>query len=148
MATFTETTGNIFDSSALVLVNPVNCVGTMGAGLAKQFKTRYPDMDRQYRADCRQGLFKPGTVRLYRVSPTRMIANFPTKDHWKNPSRIEYIEDGLISLNQLAAERQIGSIAIPAIGTGYGGLDWNQVKPLIRNLLTQADMEVEICLPR
>ena len=127
-----------------MLVNPVNCVGTMGAGLAKQFKNRYPEMDRNYRSDCRKGLFTPGTVRLYRVSPNRTVANFPTKDHWKEPSRIEWIEDALLSLNRLAAEQEIRSIAVPAIGTGYGGLDWNQVRPLIENVLTQPNFTVEI----
>ena len=147
MATFTELKGNIFDSQAQVLVNPVNCVGTMGAGLAKQFKTRYPQMDAHYRSLCKKGLVKTGKITLHPVHDGHTVANFPTKIHWRNPSRIEYIEEGLIALNLTLAEHGLSSVAIPAIGTGYGGLDWDLVKPMIRSLLTHDPLQVEIYLP-
>ena len=80
MAEFKTVNGNIFNSNAHALVNPVNCVGTMGAGLARQFRDQYPAMHRQYLQICRQHLLKPGQVQVFHHSPTRTIVNLPTKD--------------------------------------------------------------------
>ena len=81
MATFSTVQGNIFNSSAHALVNPVNCVGTMGAGLAKQFRDRYPAMHTEYLKICRGHLLKPGQVQVFQHSPSRTIVNLPTKNH-------------------------------------------------------------------
>ena len=148
MPTFTERRGDILRSTAQVLVNPVNCAGAMGAGLAKQFRNRYPQLDAQYRADCRKGLVKTGQVRLYRVSETHTVANLPTKDHWRDPSRLEYIQEGLIALNDALKNHGFTSVAIPGIGAGLGGLDWADVKPLILKLITHDPLRVEIHPPR
>ena len=148
MATFVTVKENIFHSKAEVLVNPVNCVGTMGAGLAKQFKLRYPDLDRRYRAACQSGLVKPGTVRLYRVSDTTTVANLPTKDHWRQPSHLKYVETGLESLNQALEQGEFRSVAVPALGAGLGGLNWAEVEPLIRSILRKEGLTVEIYPPR
>lgn len=148
MTKFMDKRGDIFQSKAQVLVNPVNCVGAMGAGLARQFKERYPAMNQQYRRDCAVGKVKTGEVILYPVSDGRVVANFPTKIHWRNPSKLEYIQEGLTALNETLAEHGFESVAIPAIGTGYGGLHWNQVKPLIHSLITHHPLDVEIFLPK
>lgn len=125
---------NIFDSSAKVLVNPVNCVGVMGAGLAKQFRDKYPDMFKDYVLRCRRG-FQPGQLHCWRTPSGQIIANFPTKYHWRDPSRVQYIEDGLEALNSLVLNNRLGSIAMPKIGCGLGGLSWSTVKPIIRRYL-------------
>lgn len=137
------THGNIFESSAQVIVNPVNCVGVMGAGLAKQFKERYPRMFAKYQSCCMAKLLEPGKLMLCKESD-KWILLFPTKNHWKDRSELIYIKQGL---NKLVAEYQlrgIKSIAIPKIGCGLGGLNWEEVKPLIIERLSSCDMDVYI----
>ena len=90
--------GDILQSRCPALVNPVNCVGVMGKGLAKQFRNRYPDMDRQYRQDCNSRLLQPGTIRAYPVSPNRTVICLPTKRHWREPSRLQDVAAGLDAL--------------------------------------------------
>ena len=148
MAEFKTVNGNIFNSNAHALVNPVNCVGTMGAGLAKQFRDQYPAMHRQYLQICRQHLLKPGQVHLYHHSPTRTIVNLPTKDHWQNPSTLAYVRSGLIALHAALKEHHIRSVAVPALGAGLGGLRWTDVLPLIKDHLTGDNLTVEIYPPR
>ena len=148
MATFVTKQGDIFHAEAQVLVNPVNCVGAMGAGLAKQFKERYPAMNQQYRRDCVAGKVKTGAVILYHVSGGRVIANLPTKDDWRNPSRMEYIEGGLAALKQALTDEGLTSVAIPAIGAGLGGLKWPDVLQRIETLLDNPDLTVEIYPPK
>ena len=127
--------GNIFDSTAQVLVNPVNCVGIMGAGLAKQFADNFPDLLVGYREMCRLGKMQPGTVPLYKhiknPGDFYTIALFPTKNHWREPSELEYIESGLQDLHEKLQMDGYQSVAIPKLGCGLGGLRWNDVDPLI-----------------
>ncbi len=150
MAEFKTVNGNIFNSNAHAhaLVNPVNCVGTMGAGLAKQFRDQYPAMHRQYLHICRKHLLKPGQVQVFHQSPTRTIINLPTKDHWQNPSTLAYVRSGLIALHAALEEHHIRSVAVPALGAGLGGLRWTDVLPLIKDHLTGDNLTVEIYPPR
>lgn len=123
--------GDILQSRCPALVNPVNCVGVMGKGLARQFRNRYPEMDRQYRQDCNRRLLQPGTVRAYPVSPNRTIICLPTKRHWREPSRLRDIAAGLDALADWIADNPVAGVAIPPLGTGLGGLRWDAVRPLI-----------------
>lgn len=129
-----ESTGDIFDSGAEVLVNPVNCVGVMGAGLAKQFKLRYFDAFVGYKAYCDIGL-TPGQCPFFSINDNQFMACLPTKVHWKDPSRLEWVDAGLKKLRQICEPDywDIKSIAIPALGCGLGGLNWSDVEPLIRS---------------
>ena len=131
----TYTTGNIFDSDAQALVNPVNCVGVMGAGLALQFKKRYPENFHDYRKACLNGDVTPGRSFLHLTLPTKYIVNFPTKREWRDPSRLEDIESGLRDLREVITTLGLTSIAIPPLGAGLGGLNWKDVKPLIESNL-------------
>lgn len=133
--------GDLFDSGADILVNTVNCVGVMGKGIALEFKRRFPEYYADYRKACNEGLVKPGVCRLWIYKP--IIISFPTKDHWRNPSKIEWIESGLKSLIQRIATVQDNPflkdakvVAIPALGCANGGLDWVEVKPLIEKELS------------
>ena len=148
MTTFSTVNGNILNSRAHALVNPVNCVGTMGAGLAKQFRDQYPAMYQQYLKSCRAHLLKPGLVQVFQHSPSRTIVNLPTKDHWRNPSTLTHVESGLIALNTALEEHDIRSVAVPALGAGLGGLKWPEVLPLIHQHLTGDNLRVEIFPPR
>jgi O-acetyl-ADP-ribose deacetylase (regulator of RNase III) len=122
--------GSIFNSNAEAIVNAVNCVGVMGAGLARAFKDRYPLMYEQYALKCRLGILTPGTIDLYILDANKpkYIINFPTKDHWRNPSDIKYIVGGINPLVEHVKQWKIKSVAIPALGCGLGGLDWKEVK--------------------
>jgi O-acetyl-ADP-ribose deacetylase (regulator of RNase III) len=140
--------GDIFTSKAKVLVNPVNCVGVMGGGLALTFKNKYPEMFKEYKEICNNFDIHPGDV-VYWYSDDKFesyeVLLFPTKDHYRNPSEIEYIVDGLIDLCNNYKKWNISSIAFPKIGCGLGGLNWEDVKPLIINKLKDLDdLEVYI----
>ena len=147
MATMTSITGNIFESECRALVNPVNCVGVMGAGLARQFRTQYPLMYRQYQADCRSGTVRIGHVTLYHATDGRTIINFPTKVHWRTPSLLDHIEKGLKHLREALSVNGIESIAVPALGSGLGQLDWTAVRPMITRHLDLPGLQVEIYEP-
>jgi O-acetyl-ADP-ribose deacetylase (regulator of RNase III) len=140
--------GNILEADAEALVNTVNCVGVMGKGIALQFKQAYPANFRAYERACKAGEVQPGrmfvTATDSLVNP-RYIINFPTKRHWRQPSRMEDIRAGLDALVSELRERRIQSVAIPPLGCGNGGLDWAEVRPLIETALEQVP-EVEAVL--
>lgn len=126
--------GSLFDSGAEALVNTVNCVGVMGKGVALEFKRRFPANFRAYAAACKRGEVGIGrmlVVSTLELSP-RWIINFPTKQHWRNPSRTGWIYVGLLDMVWQVRARKITSIAIPALGCGNGGLNWSHVEPMIR----------------
>lgn len=123
--------GDIFASEAEGLVDPVNCVGTHGAGLALAFKKRFPGAIRAFNKACRIGDVEPGVVLNEHIGGGRFILFLPTKDHWRDPSELDYIERGLADLVDVVEDLQLCSVAIPALGCGCGGLAWNDVKPLI-----------------
>ncbi|HEY0088449.1 MAG TPA: macro domain-containing protein [Candidatus Lokiarchaeia archaeon] len=134
--------GNIFENSAEALVNPVNCVGVMGKGLALEFKKRFPKNFEYYRKTC----FEPlglviGDLLLFKENE-KWIVNFPTKIHWKDPSKIEYIQKGLKTLLQIVEEDRLKAIAIPPLGCGLGGLNWNDVKKEIYEVFEKENVEV------
>lgn len=133
--------GNIFASKSKVLVNPVNTVGVMGAGLALAFKQNFPTMYKKYRKSCENNGFAIGQLQLINVGSNGLrIMNFPTKQHFKNPSKLEYIEAGLQRFVETYKEKEIESIAFPKLGAGLGGLDWElEVKPLMEKYLSDLE---------
>ena len=136
----TFTTGDILDADSDALVNPVNCVGVMGRGLALQFKKAWPENFAAYAAARRRGDLQPGRLFVFelgRLTPPRYIINFPTKRHWRDPSRMGDIESGLSALVVEIRARGIPSIAIHALGAGLGGLPWADVKWRIENALEE-----------
>jgi O-acetyl-ADP-ribose deacetylase (regulator of RNase III) len=132
--------GDILKANADALVNPVNCVGVMGRGLALHFKTAYPRMFECYQAVCKRGELKPGTVLtcdLRRTEQPHYVINFPTKRDWRAKSRIEDIESGLQAL--VAEVRRLGvqSVAVPPLGCGLGALAWDDVRPRIERAFVE-----------
>ena len=123
----TYKSGDLLSEDAEALVNPVNCVGVMGRGVALQFKRAWPENFDVYAAACRRHEVQPGRMFVFenggKAGP-RYIVNFPTKRHWRDKSMIEDIEAGLSALVVEVRRRGIRSIAIPALGAGLGGLDW------------------------
>jgi O-acetyl-ADP-ribose deacetylase (regulator of RNase III) len=143
--------GDLLLADADALVNTVNCVGVMGKGIALQFKRRYPSVFKAYEEACRQGEVTIGrmfVVPTNQLNGPRYVVNFPTKRHWRSPSRLEYIEDGLVDLRRIIMEYGIKSIAIPRLGAGNGGLDWRAVEPLIvQNLELLPNVTVKLFAP-
>ena len=144
------TTQNIFGSRAQALVNPVNLQGVSGAGLALEFKNRFPEIVfSSYKRDCKDGTLQIGKVSYVTVVNPKdenvvVIVNFPTKDHWKDPSDMSYIRRGLESLRELILDLKISSISIPLLGCGLGGLDSDEVIKTINEFLKDLDCEVII----
>jgi O-acetyl-ADP-ribose deacetylase (regulator of RNase III) len=138
----TWTRGNLLDADADALVNTVNTVGVMGKGIALMFKEAFPENTTAYEAACKKKELRLGrmfvTERDNLLRP-RWIINFPTKAHWRYPSRLEWIEEGLRDLRQVILDRKIRSIALPPLGSGNGGLDWRDVRPLIHAALHDLD---------
>lgn len=136
--------GDLFQSPAQVLVNTVNTVGVMGKGIALEFKRLFPEMYRRYRDLCEQRQIEIGKLWLYK-SPNKWVLNFPTKKHWRYPSRVEYIEAGLQKFVESYGNLDIHSIAFPPLGCGNGQLDFEtQAKPLMEKYLRQLPIEVFI----
>jgi O-acetyl-ADP-ribose deacetylase (regulator of RNase III) len=115
----------------------------MGKGLALAFAARYPNMVIDYKRLCASRELKPGRLHL-RTAEVPWVLNFPTKDHWRSPSRLEFIERGLEHLATSYAVWGIQSIAFPQLGTGNGGLDWDDVEPIMRRYLNPLPIRVEV----
>ena len=139
--------GNMFDSSMKTLVNTVNCVGVMGKGVALEFKKRFPEMYKEYARLCDQKQVLPGKPYFYQDFCGTSILVFPTKDHWRSPSKLKYIVDGLDWFVQNYQNYNITSIAFPPLGCGNGGLTWDVVGPIMYEKLYSLPIDVEIYAP-
>lgn len=137
--------GNIFNTKAQTIVNTVNCVGVMGKGVALVYKLRYPKMFDLYSEYCKSKLIGIGKLWLYKGEPEApWVLNFPTKFHWKYPSKMEYIEKGLQKFVETYNDKGITSIAFPMLGTHNGGLDKDEVLSLMQKYLSRCDIPIEI----
>lgn len=137
--------GNIFTTQCQTLVNTVNCVGVMGAGIALEFKYRYPVMFEKYVNHCKANLIEIGKLWIYDIpNSENKVLNFPTKRDWKFPSKYEYLEKGLKRFLETYKEKKITSIAFPMLGALNGGLDPEKVRDLMDNYLSLCDIPIEI----
>jgi O-acetyl-ADP-ribose deacetylase (regulator of RNase III) len=144
-------TGDMLAEETDALVNTVNCVGVMGRGIALQFKNAFPDNFKAYAEACKRQEVQPGRMFVFdtgRLTNPRYIINFPTKRHWRGKSRMADIEAGLEALRDVIREKNIRSLAVPPLGTGLGGLDWNAVRLRIEEALGDfGDVRVVIFQP-
>lgn len=144
-------TGNLFDSEAEALVNTVNTVGVMGKGIALQFKNMFPNNFKLYSHACKNKEVKIGRLFVTEeealLAGKKIIINFPTKTNWRLPSEYQYIETGLTELVKVLKEKNIKSIAIPPLGSGNGGLDWNKVKHILEKHLADIDCDIHVYEP-
>lgn len=144
-------TGNLLDSEAEALVNTVNTVGIMGKGIALQFKNKFPNNFKLYFNACKNKEVKVGQLLVTEeqalLADKKIIINFPTKTNWRLPSEYQYIEAGLTELVKFIKMKNIKSIAIPPLGAGNGDLDWNKVKKILENYLTDVECDIYIYEP-
>ena len=142
------TTGNLLDADAEALVNTVNCVGVMGKGIALEFKRRYPKMFSAYALACKRSEVQVGRMWVYTSTNAPTVICFPTKQHWRNPSQLEWITTGLDDLRSRVTMNGIRSIALPALGCANGGLNFAEVKPLIYEKLNDLDARIILYEPQ
>lgn len=152
MMTIKLTQGDLLKQDDVdAIVNTVNCVGVMGKGIALQFKNKWPSNFREYAAACKHGKVRPGHMMVHdsgALAKPNFIINFPTKDHWRGNSTIAFIQDGLVDLIAQIRILGIRSIAIPPLGCGNGGLDWEVVKTMIIDAFSELpDVEVRLFEP-
>lgn len=144
-------TGDLLHSGADALVNTVNTVGIMGKGIALQFKEAFPLNYKIYVEACKNGELQPGKILAVwednLLLGKKLILNFPTKEHWKSKSKYSFIQSGIKALREVLIEKKVKSIAIPPLGCGNGGLEWEKVKPIIITGLADLDMEIFIFEP-
>ena len=148
MITFTQ--GNLLEARAEVLVNTVNTVGVMGKGIALMFKERFAENFRRYAAACKAREVQTGKMfvtPVHELDGPRWIVNFPTKQHWRSPSRLEWVQEGLQDLRRFLLEQHIESVAIPPLGAGNGGLEWAKVREQITQTLGDLDIEILVFEP-
>jgi O-acetyl-ADP-ribose deacetylase (regulator of RNase III) len=138
--------GDMFADRYDIRVNTINCVGVMGSGIALAFKVRYPKMFCAYKNACQAGRIRPGRIDEWR-DLTDWIINFPTKRHWRDKSNYEDIASGLDSLREYLQRQGLVRVALPALGCGHGGLDWQRVSAMIRERLTDLDAVVFVFEP-
>ncbi|MCB1942304.1 MAG: macro domain-containing protein [Candidatus Accumulibacter sp.] len=139
--------GNLFTSEVQTLVNTVNCVGVMGKGVALEFKERFPSLFSDYAERCTRKQLRLGEPYVYRATGGKLVVNFPTKGHWRSPSRLADIESGLDYFVKHYAAWGITSIAFPPLGCGNGGLEWAEVGPLAYAKLHRLPILIEIYAP-
>lgn len=137
----------MFDSQFDIRVNTVNCVGVMGAGVALAFKRRYPEMFLAYKKACEVNEVRPGELYIWKKNDSDWIINFPTKRDWRGKSRYPDIASGLLALRKYLEGFGKIKIALPALGCGNGGLDWNVVLPMIIKELDELEAEVHVFEP-
>ena len=148
MITFTQ--GNLLEARTEALVNTVNTVGVMGKGIALMFKERFDENFRRYAAACKAKEVQTGKMfvtPVHDLDGPRWIVNFPTKQHWRAPSRMEWVVDGLQDLRRFLIEQQVKSIAIPPLGAGNGGLEWAEVREQIERTLGDLDIDILVFEP-
>lgn len=136
--------GDILESDCEAITNTVNCYGKMGRGLALSFKRRFPAMFLSYKRACDDSKVKVGTMHVWKKPDGGWVVNFPTKDHWRQPSQMEWITAGLEDLARFVRENNIKSIAIPPLGCGLGGLQWYQVRGEIKKAHDKHWSEVRV----
>ena len=138
-----EKYGNIFTTECVTIVNTVNCVGVMGAGIAYEFRLREPDMYKKYKNFCTEKKINIGTLWIYKAENMNIL-NFPTKNHWKVPTKKEYLYKGLQKFVDTYKQRNITSIAFPILGAQNGGLSVEESLEIMTSYLSQCDIEIEI----
>ncbi|WP_394151529.1 macro domain-containing protein [Vibrio maritimus] len=140
----THVTGNIFDSKRQTIVNAVNCVGVMGAGIALEYRFRYPEMYEKYQQFCEVQSLDIGKLWIYKADANRWVLNFPTKKDWKHPTKEEYLHQGLTKFVDEYKSKNVESVAFPLLGADRGGLGQDKSVRILEQYLSDLDIPVDI----
>lgn len=132
--------GDMFNHAGDTLVCPINVAGVMGKGMALEFANRFPGLREFYLQHYpRTDTPDPSMVNkltVFNAHDGRKILLFPTKLHWRNPSKLEWIDTNLTLLNRHWKSWDLGHVLFPALGCGEGGLDfYNEVMPVMSSHL-------------
>lgn len=138
-----ELNGDLFKSDSQTIVNTINCVGVMGKGIAFEFKKRYPEMFERYKILCDQGKITIGKLWIYKT-PDKWILNFPTKTHWREDSKIEYLMLGLEKFLKTYKDKGITSVSFPLLGANNGNIDPKVSLDIMRRYLINCDIPIKI----
>lgn len=132
-----------------ILVNPVNCVGAMGRGLAAAFRGRYPDLYREYREACSAGQVVPGRLFIWNGRKNKVLC-VPTKNDWRDRSTEKLVLSGLQAMRAFLVKKTKTELTVrmPALGCGLGGLSWIVVKSLIEIHLKDVAHQIVVYAPR
>lgn len=145
------TQGNLLEADAEALVNTVNTVGVMGKGIALMFKERFAKNMQEYAKACKAKEVETGKMFVTQTDELigpKWIINFPTKKHWRSPSKLEWVIDGLEDLKSVIQKNNVKSIAIPPLGAGNGGLEWKVVRKHIEKSLSDlTDVDILVYQP-
>lgn len=149
MTLIRECGGDLLSVPVEAIVNPANCVGAMGAGVALQIRRAFPGVGFHFTKACRDGRVRPGVVIHSETGTTtpRLVLHLPTKRHWSDRSRIEDVAEGLKTLRYALLVHRVKSVAVPALGCGLGGLRWDQVRPLVMEALRDSYAETAWVFP-
>jgi O-acetyl-ADP-ribose deacetylase (regulator of RNase III) len=139
-----EKKGNIFNTDCQTIVNTINCLGVMGAGIAFEFRLRYPSMYDRYKVLCKEEKIQIGLLWIYSINEQKKILNFPTKYDWKKSTKIEYLEKGLNKFVNTYKTKNITSIAFPFLGANNGGLSKDESFLIMKKYLIKCDIPIEI----
>lgn len=156
---------SVFDGKVDAYVNTINVVGVMGAGIALEFKNRYPEMFRDYKFKCGKHWIKPGDCYVYFHEPQQIhLLGLAVKNDWRHWSTLEWIEGCLKSFKLVILENDIKSINMPLLGGKNGrrgpfgkvaGMtpppENKNLTELIANQLSpfsdKFDIEISLCIP-
>jgi len=150
-----EPKASIFEQDANILVNPVNCVSTMGKGLALQFAKKYPLIVPIYEEACSKGNLHPGAAYIMNLQELGIktdhvdhIVLFTTKGDWRNASRLAWVKSGLYMLAQRCNDyfKPEDTVACPKLGAGLGGLKEDDVVRMIKSELEFVPQKVILCI--
>jgi O-acetyl-ADP-ribose deacetylase (regulator of RNase III) len=143
-----DASGDMFTYNVGALVNPVNTVGIMGGGLALLFARKFPAMLGNYQRACASGALAIGTVHVWTAADGQRVVNLPTKRHWKAPSKLEDVSSGVKALSEALGRMEVRSVAIPALGCGLGGLEWDDVYPIITSEFVHGPVTAYVFAPQ
>lgn len=143
--TYVEKTGNLFDAETDAIGHGVNCKGLMGAGIAVQFRNRWPDMYSEYRKLCLEGLLSPGQIYPYRDHTLHVtLVNIASQEYPGPDAKLEWLVTGVSNALAYCHERGLSSLAVPRIGCGIGGLDWRIVQPTLQAVAAAYEVHLEV----
>lgn len=142
MITLKEKNEDIFNNGHDGIVIPVNRIGVAGKGLALKAKEKFPLWYEYYRKCCENGLLDIEKW-FFSVNDKFIIISFPTKNHWKEKSNLEYIEKQLYGFFEMVFHFDLHIVGIPALGCGLGGLEWDEVRRKIIKIYRNAECKPE-----